>query len=82
MVLVPQHRHREPGVFRLRRFYVAEAFRGRGVGRTLASALMQEGLGLSPSLTVSASRPGSKAFWLAMGFREDARDGWTHRYGP
>jgi GNAT superfamily N-acetyltransferase len=72
----------EAGTFRMRRFYVAERFHGQGVGRTLASALMQEGLARSPSLTVHASRPGSCAFWEAMGFRPDSRNGWSHRYGP
>jgi GNAT superfamily N-acetyltransferase len=72
----------EPGVFRMRRFYVAERFRGRGVGRALASALMQQGLARSRSLTLHALRPASRAFWEAMGFRIDERNGWTHRYGP
>ena len=58
------------------------ACRGRGVGRALASALMQEGLARSPSLTVHAVRPASRAFWEAMGFRPDDRNGWSHRYGP
>lgn len=72
----------EPGVWRIRRFYVAETHRHRGVGRALASALVQEGLGRSPNLTVHASRPQARSFWEAMGFRLDERNGWSHRYGP
>ena len=72
----------EPGVFRMRRFYVRQSFRGAGVGRALASVLMHEGLSRFPSLTVHAREKGARAFWMAMGFRLDERSGWSHRYGP
>jgi GNAT superfamily N-acetyltransferase len=72
----------EDGVLRMRHFYVREAFRRRGVGRVLGSALMQEGLGRSASLTVHATRPAARSFWESLGFRQDERSGWSHRFGP
>jgi GNAT superfamily N-acetyltransferase len=66
---------------RMRRFYVAPQMRGRGVGRALASAAMQEALAVTPTLTVHTARSDGEAFWLAMGFRPDLQNGWTHRYG-
>lgn len=71
-----------PNAYRMRHFYVGEAFRGQGVGRALAGALIQQGLSLSNDLTVNAVRPGSRAFWEAMGFVADERNGWSHRYLP
>ena len=70
-----------PQARRMRRFYVAPAMRRTGVGRTLAGALMQEALAVTETLTVHTERPDGQAFWLAMGFRPDLQNGWTHRYG-
>jgi GNAT superfamily N-acetyltransferase len=63
---------------RLRRFYVGTQFRRRHIGKTLASALMQQGWAAAPLLTVHAVRPQSVLFWEGLGFRPDARNGWSH----
>ncbi|HXJ00167.1 MAG TPA: GNAT family N-acetyltransferase [Micropepsaceae bacterium] len=63
---------------RMRRFYVGPQFRRRGVGRTLATALIQQGWAAAPLLTVHASKPESIAFWESLGFHPDARNGWSH----
>jgi GNAT superfamily N-acetyltransferase len=63
---------------RLRRFYVGLRFRRRGIGRTLATALMQQGSSAAPLLTVHAGKPESALFWESLGFRPDVRNGWSH----
>lgn len=66
----PDHR-------RLRHFYVLPTFRRAGVGRKLASALMQEALHLAPILHLRATHAVSTAFWDAMGFERVV--GVSHR---
>jgi GNAT superfamily N-acetyltransferase len=63
---------------RLRRFYVAPQFRRRGIGRTLATALMQQGWAAAPLLTVHAPKQDSIRFWESLGFQPDDRNGWSH----
>ena len=66
-----------PGALRMRRFYVRPNFRRRGVGRKLATALLERA-GHSPRpITVNANL-GSIAFWESLGFKPDMRDGHTH----
>ena len=64
-----------PEALRMRRFYVGLAYRRLGIGRALATALLQ--LATSPTITVNAAA-GSEAFWEALGFVPDRRDGHTH----
>jgi GNAT superfamily N-acetyltransferase len=66
-----------PGALRVRRFYVSAPFRWRGVGRRLASALLERALRKTPMVTVNAAT-GSILFWEALGFVTDPRDGHTH----
>ena len=64
---------------RVRRFYVRPDFRRQGVARTLASALIQEGLDQVDLLTVNAAAsPAAAPFWEAQGFSPDATGPWTH----
>jgi GNAT superfamily N-acetyltransferase len=74
------HEHLEPalGAMRMRRCYVRPALRRRGVGRALAGAMIQQGLQTARVLTVNAGTPDAPAFWSAMGFAPDARNGRTH----
>lgn len=68
----------EPAL-RVRRFYVRPDFRRQGVARTLASALIQEGLDQVDLLTVNAAAsPAAAPFWKAQGFSPDAAGPWTH----
>ncbi|TCS15842.1 GNAT family N-acetyltransferase [Caulobacter sp. BK020] len=64
---------------RVRRFYVRPAFRRQGVGRTLASALIQEALDQVDLLTCNAAAsPAAAPFWKAQGFSPDRSGPWTH----
>lgn len=63
-----------PGAMRMRRFYVGAGHRGRQVGRALAEALLRD---VPRPVTVNAA-VGSAAFWEALGFTPDRRDGRTH----
>jgi GNAT superfamily N-acetyltransferase len=74
------HEHLEPalGAMRMRRCYVRPAFRRQGVGRALAGAMIQQGLETARVLTVNAGTPDAPAFWSAMGFEPDPRNGRTH----
>jgi len=78
-----EHLEPELGAMRMRRCYVRPGFRRRGVGRALAGAMIQQGLAGAAVLTVNAGTPDAPAFWTAMGFTPDARNGRTHvLHGP
>jgi GNAT superfamily N-acetyltransferase len=66
-----------PGALRMRRFYVRLAYRRSGIGRKLASALLERTRSAGGLVTVNAA-PASAAFWESLGFAPDARDGHTH----
>jgi len=70
-----------PSAMRMRRFYVRPEFRRGGIGRTLALTLRDRALARGRSITLNASRE-SVAFWEALGFIPDARDGHTHLLNP
>ena len=62
---------------RLRRLYVHPDARRRGVGRTLASALIQEGLDSVRRLTVHTDDAHAEAFWRAQGFALVSGKAWN-----
>ena len=62
---------------RLRRLYVRPDARRRGVGRTLASALIQEGLDSVRRLTVHTQDAQAEAFWRAQGFELVPGKAWN-----
>ena len=66
-----------PDALRMRRFYVRPAFRRCGLARMLAAALLAGAGGRV--VTVNAGTPDAPAFWEAVGFVQDERDGHTHR---
>ena len=66
-----------PDALRMRRFYVRPAYRRSGVGRELATALLERARSFSGLVTVNAA-PASTLFWESLGFAPDARDGHTH----
>jgi GNAT superfamily N-acetyltransferase len=70
-----------PSAMRMRRFYVRPEFRRGGIGRTLALTLRDRALARGRSITLNASRE-SVAFWEALGFIPDTRDGHTHLLNP
>lgn len=71
-----------PGMLRMRRFYIRPAFRRQGIGRNLAAALLQRSTLAGVAVTVNAGTADAPAFWEALGFTPDARDGYTHRLDP
>jgi GNAT superfamily N-acetyltransferase len=64
-----------PSALRMRRFYVALAWRRDGVGRALAAALLQRSADRTVTCNAAA---GSEPFWEALGFVPDRRAGYTH----
>ncbi len=70
-----------PGALRMRRFYVRPRFRRCGVGRKLATALLERTEHTGRLITVNAAA-GSILFWEALGFRPDLREGHTHVLNP
>jgi GNAT superfamily N-acetyltransferase len=68
-----------PGALRMRRFYFRPLLRRAGIGRTLATALLERARITGLLVTVNAA-PGSVSFWESLGFAPDMRDGHTHLY--
>jgi GNAT superfamily N-acetyltransferase len=65
------------GALRMRRFYVRPSFRKHGIGRKLVEALLKYPRRVGQVVVVNAAR-GSSAFWEALGFVPDPREGHTH----
>ena len=65
----------EPDALRMRRFYVGQAFRGRGIGRSLVQRLLAPARGRRVTVNAAA---GSAAFWGALGLIPEIRDNHTH----
>lgn len=66
-----------PGAMRMRRFYVRNPFRKHGVGRRLVEVLLEYPRGAGRVVVVNAAQ-GSAAFWEALGFMPDPRNGHSH----
>jgi len=66
-----------PDALRMRRFYVRPAYRRSGIGRLLATALLERARSLGKLVTVNAA-PASIGFWELLGFVPDLHDGHTH----
>jgi GNAT superfamily N-acetyltransferase len=67
----------EPAL-RMRRLYVRPASRREGVGRTLASALIQEAFDQTDLVTVHAGDEAAARFWEAQGFLPVVDRPWSH----
>jgi GNAT superfamily N-acetyltransferase len=65
---------------RLRRLYVRPAWRKRGIGRALATALMDHGFRSVNLLTLNAGVPGAAEFWEALGFQRVEHESRTHEF--
>jgi GNAT superfamily N-acetyltransferase len=69
----------EPAM-RMRRLYVAPPHRRAGVGRALATAMIQQGLQAAHLLTANAQASAAAGpFWKAMEFEAAAGGGYTHQ---
>lgn len=68
-----------PGALRMRRFYVAPAWRRHGVGRSLARELIEAGHAYTDLLTCNAQASSAAApFWESLGFVQTDLEGITH----
>ena len=63
---------------RMRRFYVRPASRRRGIGRTIASALLDHARDYVKRVTLYTESEQAVSFWESIGFAADRRDGRTH----
>jgi GNAT superfamily N-acetyltransferase len=63
---------------RMRRFYVHKSRRRLGIGRQLANELLGHAGLYHRSVVVNAGTANAPAFWEAIGFVADHRDGHTH----
>lgn len=76
--VTPQSDLDEPAM-RMRRLYVAPAFRRAGVGQALAGAMVQQGLQAARLLIANARASDTAApFWEAMGFAATEGPNFTH----
>lgn len=66
------------GAFRMRRFYIDPAMRGRGIGRALAGELLDRARSITGLVTVHAGSPEAVAFWEFLGFQACSKDGYSH----
>lgn len=60
-----------PGLARVRHVYVLPGKRRQGVGRWLATALIQQGLATADRLSLRAADARAVAFWDSQGFSRD-----------
>jgi len=67
-----------PGALRMRRFYVYPPYRRKGVGRALASFLLNRPESAGKVITLNAPHLEAARFWESLGFIRDPRDGHTH----
>jgi GNAT superfamily N-acetyltransferase len=67
-----------PGAFRMRRIYVRPLFRRQGIGGRLALVLIERAFRNGELVTVNAGSDDAAAFWEALGFAPNLRDGYTH----
>ncbi|MBP2562816.1 GNAT superfamily N-acetyltransferase [Neorhizobium galegae] len=63
---------------RMRRFYVSQPYRGKGVGRHLAERLIERARSFTPVVTVHAGSDDARRFWQAMGFQPLTGESYTH----
>jgi len=66
-----------PNALRMRRFYVRPSYRRTGVGRRLASALLEHAAPVAEVVTLNA-QPASFRFWESLGFVGVTHAGLTH----
>lgn len=67
-----------PSAMRMRRFFVRQAYRRLGLGRQLAAALLNRPVPSGTIITVNTDSAEAAAFWEAIGFRHEPRNGFTH----
>ncbi len=63
---------------RMRRFYVSQSYRGKGIGRRLAERLIEHARPFTTVVTVHAGSDDARRFWQAMGFQPLTGESYTH----
>ena len=67
------------GALRVRRFYVSDSYRRRGIARMLATPLVDSGFEHTEAITCNAMASAAAApFWESMGFESVDINGITH----
>jgi GNAT superfamily N-acetyltransferase len=66
------------GALRMRRFYIDPSMRRQGIGRMLASSLVERARVMTTLLTVHSGSEDASVFWEALGFQPCFRDGYSH----
>ena len=69
--LTPDPYDPAPDIARLRHVYVRASSRRLGIGRAIASALVQQGFVIAARLSLRAADDRAAAFWEAEGFARD-----------
>lgn len=68
---------RLPDALRMSRFYVRPTHRRRGIGRLLATSLLERPGSAGRTITLSAPQVEAARFWEAVGFVRDEAEGHT-----
>lgn len=68
-------------MWRMRRLYVHQHYRRRGIAQTIANALLLEAAGKVSMISVHAGNDGATRFWEAIGFGRVADRPWSHEAG-
>ena len=68
----------DAAALRMRRFYVRPRYRGQGIGRGLAAALLAQAGGAGSRIVLNAATETAVRFWEALGFVPDRCDGHSH----
>jgi GNAT superfamily N-acetyltransferase len=66
------------GALRMRRFYVYPPYRRRGVGRAIATFLLERPESQGKLITLNAPHAEAARFWESLGFVRDKDAGHTH----
>lgn len=71
----------EAHAMRMSRLFVRPAFRRQGIGRALATAMIDHAADQVPILTVNAKASDAAApFWQSLGFQAVSHDKYTHTF--
>lgn len=68
----------DPAALRMRRFYVRQPYRRRGIGRALAGVVLDAARPLGRQIVLYTDTAVAAAFWESLGFVRIGREKTTH----
>jgi len=68
-------------IWRMRRLYVHQHYRRRGIAQAIANALLLEAPGKISMISVHAGNDGAARFWETIGFGRVENRPWSHEAG-